>query len=234
MATGLGYYVVHVPDAVRAKAFYNTVLGWHPEPGADPQGYYHIEGSQPAGGINGGAESPRIATYFLVGDAKEAVSRIRELGGQAPDPSQSESGWSVECLDDQGGRFAIWQPAPSYAPDGPPKAKHGDLHYSVLPTADDERAKRFYGELFGWRFSEGSHPHGWNIEGVEPAAGMFGGGPDGRISVYFWVDDIEAAVARVDAAGGASGPVQTNRTGWHADCRDDQGTEFSLSSLRVG
>lgn len=232
MAAGLGYYVVNVPDAVRAKAFYNAVLGWMTQPGDDPEAYYHVEGSQPAGGINGGVESPSITTYFLVEDAKETVSRIRELGGQAPDPSQSESGLSVECVDDQGGRFSIWQPAPSYAPDGPPKAKIGDLHYSVLPTADDERAKRFYGDLFGWRFSKGGHAHGWDIGGVEPAAGMFGGGTIGRIGVYFWVEDIEAAVARVEAAGGTAGQVQTNRKGWHVDCRDDQGTEFALSSLR--
>lgn len=232
MAGGLGYYVVNVPDAVRAKDFYNAVLGWNAEQGEDPKTYYHVGGSQPAGGINGGTESPDITTYFLTDDAKETVGRIRELGGQAPDPSQWESGWSTHCTDDQGGRFAIWQPAPSYAPDGPPKPRNGDLHYSVLPTADEDRAKRFYGELFGWRFSAGSHPHGWNIEGVEPAAGMFGGGTSGQIVVYFRVDDIEAAVARVEAAGGTSGPVQTNRVGWHVDCRDDQGTEFSLASLR--
>lgn len=229
MTGGLGYYVVHVPDAVRAKAFYNAVLGWKTEPGEDPKGYYHIEGSAPAGGINGGAESAHIATYFRVEDAKETVTRIRELGGQAPDPSQSKSGWSVECEDDQGGTFAIWQPA---APAGPPKSRPGDLFYSVLPTADEDKAKRFYGALFGWRFSKGSHAHGWNIEGVEPAAGMFGGGTSGQIGVYFWAEDIEAAVARVKAAGGTSGPVQPNQSGWHADCRDDQGTEFSLGSLR--
>lgn len=230
MTGGLGYYVVHVPDALRAKAFYGAVLGWDAGQGGDPKGYHHIEGSAPAGGINGGAESPRIATYFRVEDAKETVTRIRELGGQAPDPSQSKSGWSAECEDDQGGPFAIWQP--TYASDA--KSRPGDLFYSVLPAADEDKAKRFYGALFGWRFSKGSHAHGWNIEGVEPAAGMFQSGTSGQILVYFWVADIEAAVARVEAAGGTSGPVQPNQSGWHADCRDDQGTEFSLGSLREG
>src|SRR5690349_1391163 len=150
MAGGLGYYVVHVPDAVRAKAFYREVLGWNAEPGEDPATYYHVDGSQPAGGINGGARTPHITVYYLVDDAKAAVAKIRELGGEAPDPSRSASGWSAECVDDQGGAFAIWQPEPSYAPDGPIKPGEGDLFYSVVQTADATRAKRFYGELFGW------------------------------------------------------------------------------------
>lgn len=232
MSTGLGYYVVHVPDAVRAKAFYGAVLGWRTEPGDGPDGYHHIAGSSPAGGIAGAAGTPGVTSYFLVDDAKAAVTKIRELGGEAPDPSQSASGWSVECVDDQGGAFAIWQPAPGFAPDGPPKCGTGDLHYSVLPVADDEPARRFYGALFGWTFTPGSHAHGWNIEGVEPPAGLFGAGTSGQIRVYFRVDDIEAAVARVRAAGGTSGPVEPNSAGWHADCVDDQGVAFSLGSLR--
>lgn len=232
MAAGLGYYVINVPDAVRGKAFYHAVLGWRADEGDDPQAYYHVGGSSPAGGINGTPGKPSITTYFLVEDAKAAVAKLRELGGDAADPTQSVSGWSTECVDDQGGPFAIWQPSPSYASDGPPRCEAGDLFYSVLPTADDDRAKRFYGALFGWGFSTGSHPGGWNIGNVEPPAGMFGGGTSGQITVYFRVDDIEAAVARVRAAGGTSGPVEPNSAGWHADCRDDQGLKFSLGSLR--
>jgi predicted enzyme related to lactoylglutathione lyase len=232
MAAGLGYYVVHVPDALRAKAFYKTVLGWRAEPGDDPQAYYHIEGSSPAGGIGGGAKTPHISTYFLVDDAKATVAAIRELGGQAPDPTQSASGWSATCTDDQGGEFSIWQPDRSYATDGPPRCDIGDLFYSVLPVADDERAKRFYGALFGWELTTGSHPHGWNIANVEPPAGLFGAGTSGQTNVYFRVADIEAAAAAVRAAGGTSGPVEPNSAGRHADCTDDQGVKFSLGSLR--
>lgn len=232
MAGGLGYYVVHVPDAVRGKAFYNAVLGWNAEPGEDKAKYYHVNGSEPAGGINGGADIPHITTYLTVDDAKAAVTKIRELGGEAPDPSQSASGWSAECVDDQGGAFAIWQPEPSYAPTRPPKPGNGDLFYSVVQTADAAKAKRFYGELFGWRFTEGSHANGWNIEGVEPPAGLFAAGEPGPTTVYFQVDDIEAALERVTAAGGTAGAVQPNSAGWHADCRDDQDTPFSLGSLR--
>lgn len=228
----LGYYVLHVPDSVRAKAFYDQVLGWHAEPGEDPRAYYHVDGSSPAGGIAGGAPEPSITAYFVVDDAQHAARRIRELGGQAPDPTESPSGWSAECTDDQGGPFAIWQPSTTYAEDGPPKPSDGDLFYYVLRVADDDTAKRFYGQLFGWELTTGSHPHGWNITNTEPPGGMFGAGTSGPISVYFRVSDIEAAVRRVRAAGGTPGPVEPNSVGWHADCRDDQGLRFSLGSLR--
>lgn len=232
MAAGMGYYVVHVPDAVRAKAFYKAVLGWQADPGDDPEGYYHVGASSPAGGIGGGASEPGITTYFMVDDAKATAAAIRELGGQAPDPSQSASGWSAECTDDQGGPFAIWQPERSYAPDGPPKCDIGDLHYLVVRTGDAERGKAFYGRLFGWEFSEGNHPSGWNVTNTEPAAGMFGAGEPGPIVAYFRVAQIESALERVHAAGGTPGAAQRNAVGWHADCVDDQGTTFSLASLR--
>src|SRR5262245_48300955 len=168
MAAGLGYYVLHLPDSVQGKAFYRAVLGWDAEPGDDPKRYYHVGGSSPAGGIAGGASEPSITAYLLVNDAKETVAAIRGLGGQAADPSQSASGWSAECTDDQGAPFAIWQPESSYAPAGPPKCDIGDLFHFVVRVKDDERAKRFYGELFGWEFSAGSHPRGWNAHNIEP------------------------------------------------------------------
>jgi uncharacterized protein len=224
--TGLGYFVIKVPDTARAKGFYGSVLGWRFQPDD------HVEGSAPAGGISGGVEEPRIDTYFTVGDAAATAKLIRELGGQAPDPTESPSGWSTQCTDDQGGRFAIWQPSERYAPDGPPKPGEGDLLYFVLPAADDERAKRFYAAVFGWEFTAGTHARGWNIANTQPPGGLFGAGRSGPIEVYFQVADIEAARARVEAAGGTAGETQPNRAGWHASCTDDQGVNFSLSALR--
>jgi predicted enzyme related to lactoylglutathione lyase len=36
----------------------------------------------------------------------------------------------------------------------------GDLVYFVIPAADAERGRSFYGDLFGWRFTPGSVPGG--------------------------------------------------------------------------
>ena len=133
-----------------------------------------------------------------------------------------------------GRRIRIWLPDPSYAPDGPTKPGDGDLFHFVVQAADDTQAQRFYGALLGWEFTPGSVPRGWNIHNIEPVGGLFGAGASGPITVYFQVPDIEAALARVDEAGGTPGAVQPNSVGWHADCADDQGVRFSLGSLRDG
>lgn len=78
-----------------------------------------------------------------------------------------------------------------------------------LSTRDVESAKRFYGELFGWKFEQGAgDPY------VHVAAGdrMIGGirakeegepGPPSWLG-YVLVDDVDAAVERATAAGGAT------------------------------
>jgi predicted enzyme related to lactoylglutathione lyase len=234
MTSGLGYFVIHVPDALRATEFYRAVLGWTYDGGAGTDGYYHVSGSSPAGGIAGGADGPRIDSSFVVEDAVAAVRRVRELGGTAPEPRQSKSGWSVDCTDDQGGRFGLWQPSEAYAVTGPPKCGDGDLFYFVLPTGHAERAKRFYGALFGWEFAPGSHPGGWQITNTEPAGGMFAAGAPAPIEVYYQVADVDAAIAKILTAGGTSDGKEENASGWHARCRDDQGAAFNIGMLRPG
>jgi predicted enzyme related to lactoylglutathione lyase len=59
---------------------------------------------------------------------------------------------------------------------------------------------------------------------------MFGAGKPGPMMVYFRVTDVDAAAARVRAAGGTAGETTPNANGWHADCLDDQGLAFSISS----
>lgn len=212
------YYAIHAPDLRRAKAFYTAVFGWTYT--ADS----HIEGSSPAGGLGDG--EPRIDLYFEVSDIAATVAKLRELGGAAPDPTQSKSGWSCRA---EGGVLGLWQPADGYA-DNDPKCAEGDLFYYVVPVADED-AKARYMAAFGWELSPGSHLNGWNIENSAPPGGVFvdhAGVPD----LYFRVADIDSAAERIRDAGGTAGEKQPNSAGWHAACRDDQGVKFSIGSLR--
>ena len=84
----------------------------------------------------------------------------------------------------------------------------GDLVYFVIPAADTERARAFYGDLFGCGFAPGNVPDGYQITGSDPPGGLHGGGSAERPEVYFGVDDIEAAVARVRELGGHSDDPQ--------------------------
>ena len=104
----------------------------------------------------------------------------------------------------------------------------GNLVYFVIPAADAERAKAFYGAIFGWEFTPGAVPGGFNIEGPTPPGGLFGGGEGSRPMTYFEVDDIEAAVEKVRVLGGEAEEPQRIRVGWMAHCKDDQGLEIAL------
>lgn len=212
------YYAIHAPNLARAKTFYSAVFGWTYRPDN------HIEGSSPAGGLGEG--EPHIDLYFEVPDIAAAVAKLRELGGQAPDPVESRSGWSCEA---EGGVLGLWQPADGYA-DGNPKCAEGDLFYYVVPVADEDVKARYVAAL-GWELSPGSHQNGWNIEDSVPPGGMFvdhAGPPD----LYFRVADVDEVAKRVRAAGGTAGEKQPNSAGWHAACQDDQGVRFSIGSLR--
>jgi predicted enzyme related to lactoylglutathione lyase len=214
------YYAIHTPDLARAKNFYSAVFGWTFRSDS------HIEGSSPAGGLGEGGS--RVDLYFEVPDIAAAVAKLRELGGVAPDPVESTSGWS--CVAEEG-RLSLWQPADGYA-DGNPKCAEGDLFYYVVPVADDKTRER-YAAVLGWTLSPGSHSNGWNIENSSPPGGVFvdhAGAPD----LYFRVADVDEAAQRVLDAGGTAGDKQPNSAGWHAACRDDQGVVFSIGSLREG
>src|SRR2546430_895043 len=106
--------------------------------------------------------------------------------------------------------------------------KAGDLCYFVMPVADAGRAEAFYGGLLGWRFSPGNVPGGSNIEGVSPPGGTFEG--EGGPELYFMVDDLEAAIARVRELGGEADEPQPTEGGRYSRCRDDQGAAFGIWS----
>lgn len=219
----LGYFAIHAPDTGRAKDFYHAVFGWTYASQGD---YHHIEGSSPAGGITPG--EPHIGPSFVVPDARAAVTKAREAGA-ATEPARSDSGWSFEVTDRHGGSLSLWQPADGYTEENP-KCGVGDVFYFVLPVGGDD-ARNLYTSLLGWELTPGSHENGWHIGNIQPPGGIFvshAGAPQ----VYFRVADVDAAAERIRAAGGTAGPTEPNSAGHHAACRDDQGTAFSIGSVR--
>lgn len=88
---------------------------------------------------------------------------------------------------------------------------HGTFYWNELNTRDTERAKRFYGDLIGWTFEAMAMDDGtyWVAKlGDRPVGGVFSiagpefdGIPEHWMS-YLAVDDVDARVAGVAAAGG--------------------------------
>jgi predicted enzyme related to lactoylglutathione lyase len=104
----------------------------------------------------------------------------------------------------------------------------GDLVYFWIPVPDGEAAKRFYGEVLGWEFEEGSISDGYQVTNTDPHGGIAGRGEASHPQVCFQVDDLEAAMNRVRALGGQTGEPQPGGPGRSVECRDDQGTSFHL------
>jgi predicted enzyme related to lactoylglutathione lyase len=105
---------------------------------------------------------------------------------------------------------------------------HGDLVYFVIAARDAERARTFYGGLFGWDFEPGNVADGWQIGRSNLPGGLQGGADPSPPQVYFEVDDLEEALVRIRAMGGETDGPKGSGAGSYANCRDDQGSEFSI------
>ena len=107
----------------------------------------------------------------------------------------------------------------------------GDISYVTLKVPDSARARAFYGSVLGWTFTPGRVDDGWQVDGVQPMTGMWGGGDAVRVPTMvpmYRVDDIEAAIERARAAGGTATDPSQELYGWSSECVDDQGAHFYL------
>jgi uncharacterized protein len=110
----LGYFVVPVDVPDDARTFYAAVLGWEYEHDDIDAAYHHVVNVVPPGGLFTDVEATRPVSYFRVEYLDFAVRRVRELGGEVGESTDSATGSSVDCTDDQGIHFSLWQPAAGY------------------------------------------------------------------------------------------------------------------------
>lgn len=109
---------------------------------------------------------------------------------------------------------------------------HGELSFFELGVSDTDRARRFYGELFGWEFAD--EGGGATIETPNVPGGLHGGDAGASPYLFFRVDDLGVACERVRELGGEVGddldddPDTVGRFGRFALCKDDQGSSFGL------
>jgi hypothetical protein len=82
---------------------------------------------------------------------------------------------------------------------------HPVVHFEIR-TEDPDAARRFYGELFGWRFPEGGIPGYTYVESGVPNAIPGGIGPtqggDPMVTVFVGVEDVASALASAERLGG--------------------------------
>ena len=141
--------------------------------------------------------------------------------------------------DPQGAPFVVYT---GLQPGGPPRGEAGEAGYGgwhELMATDGAAAFDFYAGLFGWTktgvFDMG--PMGayqlWTDGRGYDAGGMMTR-PDSASEwrFYFRVDGIDAAIERLEAAGGAlaNGPFQVPTGDWVLQATDPQGASFHLMS----
>src|SRR5687767_10494288 len=82
----------------------------------------------------------------------------------------------------------------------------GTVVWFEVPAEDSARARSFYGDLFGWHFDElPDQDYHTTLAG----GGAIHGAPGQKgLLTYFGVDDIDAALTRVESLGGKAGDKQ--------------------------
>jgi predicted enzyme related to lactoylglutathione lyase len=116
--------------------------------------------------------------------------------------------------------------------------KHGDFTHIEIPADDAGRARRFYGELFGWSFAEeipgfeGYHMFTTPVgqEGMAGAIGKRGEMAPEKVRAYVHVDSIDDALPKVTQLGGSvvEGKQVVEGIGWYAVFTDTEGNELAL------
>ena len=105
----------------------------------------------------------------------------------------------------------------------------GKIDYIEFPARDAVAMKAFYGQAFGWRFTDyGPDYAAFEGEGTD---GGFAAGAEAPAAplVVLYADDLEAMEAKVRAAGAAvTRPIFSFPGGRRFHFRDPAGTELAV------
>jgi uncharacterized protein len=87
-----------------------------------------------------------------------------------------------------------------------PTLRDGKLCYVELPATDVEQSAEFYLRAFGWKMrTRGDGSRAFDDTTGEVSGSFVTGRPpmsEPGLMLYIWVDDCEATMAAVEAAGG--------------------------------
>lgn len=238
-----------VPSTEAGAEFYNELLGWSWESGAEEFGGYGMftyKDKVVAGmGPKQNEQQPVVwASYISVTDADETAKKVKDAGGNVlMEPFDvATAGRMAVFTDAQGGAFCVWQPGETKGAQLVNEV--GSWTWNQLVTDDIEGATKFYGDVFGWsrEQAEEAPPDSpyfmWQVEGQkweEGLAGVMEMGPDfpdgtpPHWVVHFAVEDAAAAVKTTSEGGGqVMMDVTEIPVGKLAALTDPQGAQFAI------
>ncbi len=161
------------PNPEAAVDFYSRLFGWTFEnvmpPGSEGKYFMaRLNGGEVAavGSIpESGPPTPTWDTYVSVASADETASQVRAAGGSVvKEPFDvMGAGRMAVFTDPEGATFCVWQAKEfkgARVVNDP-----GSLNFNGLNTRDVERAKSFYGSVFGWDTLSAGGAEMWTMPG---------------------------------------------------------------------
>src|SRR5688500_15553052 len=110
------------------------------------------------------------------------------------------------------------------------------IHWELMVN-DVERAKAFYGRVFGWKFSSYGPEYTMIDTGGTPGGGLMprpASAPAAALNVYFEVSDLEQTLDDVVEAGGTVAVPRTEiPPGWFAMIVDPDGIAVGILQSRA-
>jgi predicted enzyme related to lactoylglutathione lyase len=206
----VAFVVLSANKLAESRAFYSGVLDWK----LNPMSAELAIGTAPSGpsltlraNIPEGTQT--LVPFIGVPDVEAALARVVAAGGTV-----ERAPWSLPMIgtlarfkDPSGTVYGLTAAAASQpripAPFGAnPKPQAGSICSLEMYAADGEAAGRFFGGLFGWS----ALPTMPQYMAFDPGAGVGGvfqsHTPALQGVAYFYVQDVDATLARIDAAGG--------------------------------
>ena len=117
------------------------------------------------------------------------------------------------------------------------KPQAASIVWFEVPADDLDRARKFYGSLFGWSFAKipAAIDDYWHIDTGGKDATPDGGlmprmHPKQSITNYVGVPSVTVAMKKVDKLGGTvcTSKTAVPRMGYFAICQDTEGNTFAL------
>jgi len=242
------WYELMTHDVEGAQKFYGDVIGYSIIPSVNPDfdyrmwalrdivlgGLMKIPDTTAAAGMR-----PAWLGYIAVADADDAADAVTAAGGTIlmRPTTIPNIGRLALVTDPQGAAFYVMVPKHGGAFTSLGQ-KPGQCGWNELHTTDSAAALDFYVQHFGWVNSSnmdmgamGTY-HMFNTGQGDAVGGMMTNSqvPHPHWLFYLNVDDINAAKARVEAAGGKVyfGPQEVPGGQWVITAGDPQGATFGL------
>lgn len=249
------WYELSASDSDKAQGFYEKVIGWSARPAGMSDMDYRLFAAPDGKDVAGLMRPPEGMSmsgwlvYFGVDDVDATADAVTAGGGgvHMPPTALPGVGRMAYVTDPQGNPFYLMRGEPDepseafsqYMDGAPPPPGHAV--WNELTADDQEAAMGFYGPILHLRH-EGGMPMGelGDYKFVHVGSTCIGATMNAQPDwprgwqPYFLVDDIDAALDRISAAGGTilSGPDEIPGGSYSLSATDPEGSRFGLVGPR--